>query len=116
MGVIYVFGVRGWWWVDGATAQLEVVFFDGFDGVGNFLCFWGFGMRGLCWVYGATACFCKGFQCFVKNGFFREIDFFVCFDIYVWGWKFYFVFVYIKYFKKWFIILGFLVGSVCLIW
>lgn len=78
--------------------------------------FWGFEVMGLCWVYGATACFCNGFWWFVKNGFFGEIDFFVCFDIYVWGWKFCFVLVCVKWLKKWFIILGFLGKSGWIIW
>lgn len=91
-------------------------FLMGLMGLGIFYVFGGFGVRSLCWVGGATACFCKGFWCFVKNRFFGVFNVFGCFDIYVLGWKFYFVFVYIKCFKKWFIILGFFGWSGCLIW
>ena len=66
-------------------------------------------MRGWCWADGATACFYKGFWCVCKMVFFGEIDFFGCFDIYVWGEEFYFVLVCIECFKKWLIILVFLV-------
>ena len=52
----------------------------------------------------------------MKNGFFGENEFFGCFDIYVWGLEFCFVLVCVECFEKWFIILGFLVGSGCLIW
>ena len=71
---------------------------------------------GLWRVYGATACFCNGFWWFVKNGFFGEIDFFVCFYIYVWGWEFCFLLVCVEWLKRWFIILGFFGWSSCLIW
>ena len=67
VGVIYVFGVRGWWWADGATAELEMVFFDGFDGVGNFLCFWGFWCEVLVVGLRCNSLFLQRFLMFCKK-------------------------------------------------
>lgn len=66
-GGIYVFGVRGLCWADGATAQLEVVFFGGFDGVGNFLCFWGFWCEGLVVGRWCNGLFLQRFLMFCKK-------------------------------------------------
>lgn len=81
----------------------------------NLRLFWGrkFGkiLRCLWWGYWCIEAGSAGLRIFVFFVFFGVFGFLVVFDIYVWRYKFFLLWVYVELLKKWLIILVFLALS-----
>lgn len=90
-------------------------FFWGVKKLENWVVFWGLEiekfLRLLWWGYGWVGAGLAGLRIFVFLVFFGVLGFLVVFDIYVWRYKFFLLWVCGKLLKKWLIILGFLVLS-----